>query len=251
MRRAKVVNSSLEEQAAVEAAIKTSSEKKAAAGAATGAFFSVSVHLCLTHLPPLSCSVLSSLPTDTTGVRFPALCFARTFAPTSITTNPSTLPPSTSHTHFPWLLQGLLQSKIRTSPFYKDTYKPTVGLACDGVFVTYCTVCEEGGKGRGSWALIIGSPERKSLKEHGIDLSASVKTGARTFIVPLVATRIVAGKGKAASNFSFAINKNPPRFAGQGNEEKLKFVKRLTIVSQVGQSSSTAMQVEDGDGDSL
>ena len=79
----------------------------------------------------------------------------------------------------------------------------------------------------------IASSEAKAFQDKGQELSASVKTG-RPFIVPLVATRIVAGNGKAARNFSFAIDKNPQRFAGEGNEEKLEFVKRLTIVSQVG-----------------
>ena len=100
--------------------------------------------------------------------------------------------------------------------------------------MTYCTVFEEGGKGTQRWVLSIGSPEAKAFNDLGKELSASVKTGWRPFIVPLVATRIVTGKGKAASNFSFAIDDNPPRFAGEGKEEKLNFVKRLTIMSQVG-----------------
>jgi len=116
--------------------------------------------------------------------------------------------------------------------------------------VTDCTVCEQK-KGLGYWVLCIGSPEATAFNKQGKQLSASVKTGARAFNVPLVATRIGTGKGKAASNFSFAIDENPPRFAGVGKEEKLNFVKRLSIVSQVGRSSSTAMQVEVDNGDSL
>jgi len=117
--------------------------------------------------------------------------------------------------------------------------------------VTHCTVYEEGGRGTERWVLSIGSPEAEAFKEQGKELSPSVKTGATTFKVPLLANRIGATNGKAASNFSFDINENAPRFAGEGNEDKLKFIKRLSIVSQVGQSSATAMQVEVGDGDSL
>ena len=117
--------------------------------------------------------------------------------------------------------------------------------------MTYCTVFEDGGKGTGRWVLGIGSPEAKAFKDLGKELSASVKTSGKALLIPLVTTRATAGKGKAASNFSFDINENAPRFAGEGNEDKLKFIKRLSIVSQVGQSSATAMQVEVGDGDSL
>ena len=90
MRREKVVNSNLDEKAAVELAIQESRKKKAAGGA----FFSVAVDLCPTYLPPLLCSMFSPLPTDTTGVRPPiALCFALCLAPTSITTYPTNPPP--------------------------------------------------------------------------------------------------------------------------------------------------------------
>ena len=140
-----------------------------------------------------------------------------------------------------------MQSKIKTSVTFKDRSKPTVGLECDGVFVANSTVCERK-KGLGYWVLVICSEEATVFKTLGKELSASVKTGARPFNVPLVATRIGNGKGKAARNFFFAIDENPSRFTGEGKEDKLKFVKRLSIVSQVVQSS--AMQVEEGDGDS-